>query len=178
VGKDADLITLMPDIVALEPLEHFLKRPSRDVGATQAAVSERWVLLDGRAQRCDVLYCEALVKMFDEIVQNACDNSVSGKKKTKCIRVAVTADSVTVSNDGSTIPIDVHTDDDGNVDWWVAGPDGTPVGQRTPEGVFTRFGSGANFNDALERQSIGTNGCAAAPAGLTRAAWAARWWWR
>ena len=91
---------------------------------------------DGRAQMRPVAFCEALKKMFDEVLQNACDRSVANAKH---VVVELGDARVAVANDGATIPIAVHPDWDG---------------QYVAEGVFTRFGSGTNFDDSLERQGL------------------------
>ena len=66
------------------------------------------------------------------MLQNACD-----VKGCKSVVVELCDDHVAVANDGATIPIEVHAD-------WG--------GQYIAEGVFTRFGSGSNFDDAADRQ--------------------------
>lgn len=130
---------------ALAPREHFLLRPARDVGAVEAQPRELWIHEGGKAVHRSVLHCQALKKMFDEVVQNACDNAVDAQRqlpRTKVIAIELYADRVVVGNDGSTIPIEKHE----AWDDWIASV------------IFSHFGSGSNFDDDQERQGAGMNG--------------------
>jgi hypothetical protein len=59
----------------LAPLEHFLHRPEVSVGSLQGHQSEHWILVDGKAQRKTILYCEAAKKLFDEVLNNSTERS-------------------------------------------------------------------------------------------------------
>ena len=116
--------------VHLEPLAHFLLRPQIHVGSVQATA-------DG--------FCEAAKKMFDEVLQNACDNTTTTRpgKPTTHIDVTISTETICIVNDGRTIPIEQKAD--WNNQWII-------------EGLITRWGSSENFNDDIQRQTAGLNG--------------------
>ncbi len=99
----------------------------------------------GRACLKVVTHCEALKKLVDEVLQNACDNAVDPLRplpRTKTVAVELKPDCVAVHNDGATIPIEKHAQ------WgdWIASV------------IFSHFGSGSNLDDEQERQAAGMNG--------------------
>ncbi len=123
----------------LPPREHFLKRPNVHIGSTEAHETDCWVLDDTIMQRKRVLLCEGLKKIIDEITQNAMDNFDTerpGKPATK-VALYMNDTHVIVCNNGRTIPFDVAK--------------GKTI--RIPEMVFSRFGSGSNFDDDVYARS-------------------------
>lgn len=104
------------------PIEHVLLRPGMYVGSTNRVTERKFVVgkLDdflsaeragkARLKYEDVEYIPALVKIFDEVLVNACDNYVRDPVKTRRIDVGFDSASreFTVRNDGKGIPVQVH----------------------------------------------------------------------
>lgn len=90
-----------------------------------------------------VTYHSGILKLFDEVFTNAVDN-YERKRPIKNINVIVKDDSITVYNDGATIPIKKASPP--NDDIYI------------PELVFTRMRAGSNFNDNVKRTYGGRNG--------------------
>lgn len=128
---------------ALNDIEHTLLRPQQYVGSTRNTLIEDWVF-DGidMVLKSDVKYNEALLKIINEAIDNAIDNTNLKSNPTKTIKVTVHPDTITVTNDGASIPIKTMKVDD-KIEF-------------IPEVIFGKFKSGSNFND--ERSGIGMNG--------------------
>lgn len=119
--------------------EHVLKRPGMYIGSTDTETSPQFFYNDGKLVRGPVKFIPALHKLFDEVVSNASDNFARGGG-TKLIKVKIGSTSVSVFNDGNSIPFDDL--------------DGLP----TPTVVFGKLLSGSSFNDDAARTTAGVNG--------------------
>lgn len=124
----------------LTDIEHVLHRPSTYIGSTKQQTSDEFVYENNKIQRKSVTYNPAFLKIFDEILTNAVDES-KRNKNLNTIVVTVTDDTITVKDNGG-IPVIQHTQHKK----WI------------PELIFSQLRSGSNFDDSEDRIVAGTNG--------------------
>jgi DNA topoisomerase-2 len=109
---------------------------------------EQWVYDDvtKRMVKRKLSVCPALLKIFDEILVNAADNFHRQANTTSIdITAEITKDEgliISVFNDGNTIPIEKHGDEQIFV----------------PELIFGHLLTGSNFDDSTERLTGGSHG--------------------
>lgn len=121
--------------------EHIIHRPDSYVGSVEPQTKNEWVYEDGKIVRKDVSYSSALLKIFDEVITNSADCFNRGGTM-DTLKITFEKDSVTVYNNGCSIPIVKHEAEKCYV----------------PELIFGHLLSGENFNDAEERTGAGRNG--------------------
>jgi len=144
--EDVDPRGAKQKIVWMDQRSHVLNRPDMYVGPIEPVELADDVLVataDGYAcERVQALCSPALLKFLDEAVVNAIDNQRRDASQ-KSIRIGI-ADTgeLTVTNDGSTVPIWMH---EGTTLW-------------KPTVVFSEFLSGSNFDDGEARYTGGRNG--------------------
>lgn len=125
--------------------EHVRKRTGMYLGSTANEQVSRFVL----GQWKQVEYVPALLKMVDEILDNAIDEAIRTKfKYANEITVNVQKNRVTVTDNGRGIPLDEVTD--------------TETGEKIlrPVAAWTRVRAGTSFDD--NRVTIGANGVGSA----------------
>ena len=125
--------------------EHVRKRTGMYLGSTSNEVVPRFVLGEWKP----VSYVPALLKMVDEILDNAIDEAIrTNFKHANEITVNVQRNRVTVTDNGRGIPQDQITD--------------TETGEvmLRPVAAWTRVRSGTSFDD--DRVTIGANGVGSA----------------
>ena len=123
-------------------LEHVLHRPGMYIGDTDKTITERWVITeDSKMVRKNINISPGLYKIFDEILTNALDHSQRDPTMKK-IEVTVLGDEITVLNDGTGIPIEIHRD----------------LGKYVPEIIFGEFHTSSNYDDTEARTVGGLNG--------------------
>ena len=125
----------------LSQREHVLHRPDSYIGSTELQTKNEWVYENGKIVKKDVSYSPGLLKIFDEIVTNSADCFNRGGAM-DTLKITIEPDSVTVYNNGCSIPIEKHETEKCYV----------------PELIFGHLLSGENFNDAEERTGAGRNG--------------------
>ena len=125
----------------LSQREHIIHRPDSYIGSTELQTKNEWVYENGKIVKKDVSYSPGLLKIFDEIVTNSADCFNRGGAM-DTLKIAIEPDSVTVYNNGCTIPIEKHEAEKCYV----------------PELIFGHLLSGENFNDSEERTGAGRNG--------------------
>ena len=125
----------------LSQRDHILLRPDTYVGSVEPQTKNEWVYENGRIAKKDVLYSSALLKIFDEIITNSADCFNRGGSM-DTLKITIDDTSVTVYNNGCSIPIEKHDTEKCYV----------------PELIFGHLLSGENFNDAEERTGAGRNG--------------------
>ena len=147
----------------LSQLQHLLIRPHMYIGEIYDVEHNNWVLereptntlciekdnvkmttRKPRMENIQLKYNPGILKLFDEIILNACDHSVETKKVTS-IKVNVSKDCITIENDGPGIPIIKHTEHK----IWL------------PELIFTHFLTSSNYDDDQTRLKSGLNGLGA-----------------
>ncbi|KAK4533859.1 hypothetical protein CCYA_CCYA19G4741 [Cyanidiococcus yangmingshanensis] len=139
----------------LSQLEHVLLRPDTYIGSTQRTTEKLWVLdeteMDGGASAStarrmifrDVSYVPGLYKIFDEILVNAADHKQRDPSLNE-IRVDVDAENtrITVFNNGSGIPVEIHSKE----------------GCYVPELIFGHLLTSSNYDDDERKVTGGRNG--------------------
>jgi DNA topoisomerase-2 len=129
----------------LTPLEHILQRPGMYVGDTKLHTEKLWVF-DDKTEKIKskiVTYTPAFIKCFDEILTNATDHSTRDSSLNSIkINIDEKEGSITVWNNGSGIPIEMHKEHKMYV----------------PELIFGHLLSGSNYNDNDNRTGAGLNG--------------------
>jgi DNA gyrase/topoisomerase IV subunit B len=130
----------------LSELQHILLRPGMWIGSTQVEESDRFVYNSemGKMEQRTISYVPAMLKLFDEILSNSCDEyrrpdnlglnkiDVIVNKETNYIEI--------VDNGG--MPIVKHKS----------------AGVYIPEFVFGRLRTSSNYDDSEDRNVVGTNG--------------------
>jgi len=125
----------------LSQREHIIHRPDTYVGSTELQTKNEWVYENNKIIKKDVSYSPALFKIFDEIITNSADCFNRGGSM-DTLKITIEHDSVTVYNNGCSIPIEMHETEKCFV----------------PELIFGHLLSGENFNDDEERTGAGRNG--------------------
>lgn len=132
--------------VKLTQIDHILLRPDTYVGSVNTEKKEMFVvddisLNDIRVVKKMVDYNPGFLKIFDEILSNASDASIrTGKVKT--IKINIDSEKVSVENDGPSIPVVLHTEE--NV--------------YNSELIFSHLLTGENYDDTEQRYVSGKNG--------------------
>ncbi|KAL3674198.1 hypothetical protein V7S43_000158 [Phytophthora oleae] len=134
---------------ALSPIEHCLQRPDAYIGSV-ALLDDAAVFIASpdstNIVRQKITYVPGLVKLFDEILLNAYNQTV--RDGTGCSEIHVSVDretnAITVINNGAGIPIVKKKE----------------LGCYVPEMVFGHFRTSSNYNDgaASKRITGGKNG--------------------
>lgn len=130
----------------LSETEHILMRPGMWVGSVSE--EERQVFIfdseNNKMTMKDIRYSPAMLKLFDEILSNSCDE-YRRKDNLGLSKVVVTIDKlqgkITVEDDGG-IPVKIHKD----------------AKMYVPEFIFGQLRTSSNYDDTEDRNVIGTNG--------------------
>ena len=131
----------------LDPVEHVLLRPGMYIGSIIPSKKEFYSVDSMKIVKKENIINEGLHRIFLEILNNSIDNvwrsSTSSTPVTK-IKVEIDREtgSITIFNDGKTIPIEINQE----------------TGLYNPEMLFGKLMSGSNFDDSQERKTSGTNG--------------------
>lgn len=123
--------------------DHVLNRPDLYMGENTVKTKNMY-LYDPESKRvtCEkVTYSTGLIKIFDEILMNAVDN-VQRNSGITYIKVDISSDEITISNNGESIPIKLYND--------------TNIYE--PEAAFTIPMTSSNFDDSELRTVGGRNG--------------------
>jgi DNA topoisomerase-2 len=135
----------------MSQLEHILHRPSMYVGTIEKTPQDRWVFVEsgtedpvkvGSFSKKPYSFSPALYKIIDEIVANATDHSQRDPTVRKIEININSIGEITVLNDGSNIPIDIHKD----------------LNKYVPDIIFGEFHTSSNYDDSEARLVAGTNG--------------------
>ena len=130
----------------LSETEHILHRPGMWVGSVKE--EEKQVFIydseENKMTMKDVTYSPAMLKLFDEILSNSCDE-FRRKDNMGLTRVAVSLDmtngQIIVTDDGG-IPVAMHKE----------------AKMYVPEFIFGQLRTSSNYDDTEDRNVIGTNG--------------------
>jgi len=91
------------------PIEHILTRPDTYIGEVKCQKETHWVYQDGTIIKKDIEVPPGLIKIFDEILVNACDHTKTDKT---CDTIKVTIDTsnneISVWNNGRGIDVEIH----------------------------------------------------------------------
>ena len=128
------------------PIEHVLARPGMYIGEISTTESNQWIL-DTKTERIIekiVKWNPGIYKIFDEIITNASDEC-QRSALVKNIKVEIVDNTISVMNDGSGVPIEIHKDH----------------GIYVPELIFGNLLSSSNYDDSKKRTTGGLNGLGA-----------------
>lgn len=126
-------------------LEHILDRPDTYVGSCEPVQEEQWILNADKTRMVQrtIEYVPGLFKIFDELLNNAIDQSVlDGSLDAIKVNVSPTEGTVSVYNTGTGIPVELWNDTDIYV----------------PELIFGHLLTSSNYDDSEERITGGRNG--------------------
>jgi DNA topoisomerase II len=124
--------------------EHVLARPGMYIGEVKTITTDQWVIDDSKMVFKNLSWNPGVFKVFDEILTNAADES-QRNTTVKSIKVDVSPDQISILNDGSGIPVEIHKEH--NI--YVA------------ELIFGSLLSSSNYDDTEKRTTGGTNGLGA-----------------
>lgn len=137
----------------LSEIDHVLQRSGMWVGSTKEELSQMYVFDDNEGQMTlkDINYVPAMLKIFDEVLSNSCDEY---RRETNLglnrIDVEIHKEGYISIKDNGGIPIVIHND----------------AGCYVPEFIFGRLRTSSNYNDNESRTLIGTNGVGASLANI------------
>jgi len=127
-------------------LEHILLRPDTYIGSIEVNHDKLWVWDDKKQKMVcrDVKFVPGLFKIFDEILVNAADNLQRDPEGMTSIKVNINTEenSITVENNGLTLPVEVHKEHNMYV----------------PEMVFGHLLTSDNYDDDENKVTGGRNG--------------------
>ena len=130
------------------PHEHVLLRPGMYIGQIDPVVTDTWIYNKSTSsmKKTSLNYSPALLKIFDEILVNAADNSQRGEKMSR-IDINITKNAwkgltIEVKNDGKVIPTAKHSREDIYI----------------PELIFGNLLTGSNFDDTKVALTGGRHG--------------------
>jgi DNA topoisomerase-2 len=130
-------------------LEHILDRPDTYVGSCEPVQEEQWVLNADKARMVQkkIEFVPGLFKIFDELLNNAIDQSVLDVSLDAIkVNVSPSDGSIAVYNTGTGIPVELWTSSEGPTDIYV------------PELIFGHLLTSSNYDDTEERITGGRNG--------------------
>ena len=130
-------------------IEHILLRPDTYIGSIEHSNNTLWVW-DKSTQgimKKEINYAPGLYKIFDEILVNAVDNYHKSKENGNpmtAIRVEINRETnmISVSNNGDTIPVEIHPDEK----------------IYCAELIFGHLLTSSNYDDDEEKVTGGRNG--------------------
>ena len=137
----------------LSEREHVLLRPGMWVGSIKEEERQSFVYEDssGKMTMEDITYSPGMLKLFDEILSNSCDE-FRRKDNMGLTQIEVeidlrdkTKNQITIKDNGG-IPIVMHKD----------------AKMYVPEFIFGRLRTSSNYDDTEDRNVIGTNGVGSA----------------
>jgi len=126
-------------------LEHILLRPDTYIGSVKTVTQPMFVRCSETANviEREVTFVPGLFKIFDEIVVNAADNKQRDPSMDKLdIVIDAASNTISVQNNGDTIPIQIHKEHNCYV----------------PTLIFGHLLTGSNFDDNEKKTTGGRNG--------------------
>jgi DNA topoisomerase-2 len=125
----------------LTHVEHILKRPDSYVGSVVPEIEQHWILEGETFCQKPIIVSPGLLKIFDEILVNALDQATVHPRDVKKISAEL-GDTITIENNGPSIPIERHAE----------------TGVWVPELIFGHLLTSSNYDDDQERVVGGRNG--------------------
>lgn len=137
--------TVEETYVMLSQHEHILKRPDTYIGSVNKQTSQEWVFdtQTNKIIKKTVQTTPGFMKIVDEAITNAIDHSNRDPTvKTIKVDISQTTGEIVVTNDGTGIPVEIHSEHNIYI----------------PEMVFGHLLTGSNYDDTIERTGAGRNG--------------------
>ena len=128
----------------LDEISHIRARTGMYAGSVSKQTSVEWILNkeSNKMEKKEISYIPAFVKIFSEILDNAIDEGKRAPETLNQIKVDITFDEISISDNGRGIPVEIHEQ----------------TGTYIAETVFSNLRAGSNFNDDEDQSLIGTNG--------------------
>ncbi len=137
-------------IQKLTQLQHVLKRPDMYIGTLKDITASVFIVRNGKMKREGVTFNSGILKLFDEIILNACDHAIDHPGVVTNIKVEVDSDKgIVIHNNGKGIPVEKYSGDNVDGDIYL------------PELIFTHFLTSSNYDDTQTRIKSGLNGLGA-----------------
>ena len=117
-------------------IEHVLARPGMYIGDISTETSEQWILNNDGDKIISkfVKWNPGIYKIFDEIITN-CSDECQRSELVKNIVITINENTISIYNDGSGIPIELHKEHNIYV----------------PELIFGNLLSSSNYNDSKKK---------------------------
>jgi DNA topoisomerase-2 len=131
----------------LDQREHILLRSDTYIGSVEFTQDNLFVadnvedITNVKIVKRSVTYVPGFIKLFDEILTNASDHKQRDPSVT-WIKVIIDDDKISVENNGTGIPVQIHKKENIYI----------------PEMIFGHLLTGSNYNDDEERYGGGRNG--------------------
>lgn len=122
----------------LSPIDHILSRPDTYIGSVQSILQKNFVLEEEMIQLKEFQVIPGLYRIVDEILMNAVDNHQRKGTNTNILKVDISKDCIEIYNNGKSIPIELHKEENVYV----------------PELVFGHLLTSSNFDDKGKRFEI------------------------
>ena len=135
-------------------VEHILLRPDTYIGSVKEVTDELYLLSENCMKKRSLTYVQGFMKIFDEILVNAIDHSVTDST-VSYIKVNIDQKNnvISIANDGHGIPVEwyssVEVDEAGNE---------KKIECYTPELIFGYLLTSSNYDDTQKRMTGGRNG--------------------
>jgi DNA topoisomerase-2 len=128
----------------LDEIDHIRQRTGMYAGSITSQTSLEWIFNPEKKkmEKRSISYIPAFIKIFSEILDNAIDEGKRASTVLDTIKVDLTFDEISVSDNGRGIPVEIHEQ----------------TGTYIAETVFSNLRAGSNFNDDEDQSLIGTNG--------------------
>ena len=137
----------------LEQVDHIKHRPDTFVGSIDELEQEKIFVADLESEdptlkfKERTLLSDALIRIFVEILSNAIDNihrSIEDEVEMKKIKININRETneISIWNDGSSIPIEIHKEENKYI----------------PHLIFGILQTSSNYDDSQERYTSGRNG--------------------
>ena len=139
-------------MISMSLLKHVRERPDTYIGDIEVLQDGRWVYneSDKRMVKKLITYNPGLEHCVVELIVNATDRAQDPKNGVSKIDVSIKDDTIIISNDGKSIPIEIHE----------------KHGIYVPELIFGNMLSGGNFKKNVKRTVGGKNGIGAKAANI------------
>jgi len=128
------------DFKVLSDIEHVLHRPTMYIGSVDLTERTSFLFEKGKFEYTSYEFVPGLIKIIDEIIDNAVDVAIRTDFKCNKIRVKVTDNEIIVQDNGMGIPVTKHKE----------------TGKYLPELAWSQMRAGTSFDD--DRKTIGANG--------------------
>lgn len=145
--------TIEEKYTELSEREHILRRSGMYVGSTKDETVNTFIYNDDfdKMELRDVTYVPAMLKIFDEILSNSCDEfRREGNMGLTKVEVTIHKEGKIIVRDNGGIPVEMHK----------------TAGCYVPEFIFGRLRTSSNYDDTENRMLVGTNGVGSALANV------------
>lgn len=127
----------------LDQITHCLKKPSRYLGSITDSEKDSYIIKNDKMIPSKLTFNPAFLKLFDEILLNAVDESQRDNSKLNTIKIFIdNKKSMIGIEDNGGIPVVLHKEHN----------------EYVPEMIFGHLMAGSNFDDSEDRKVAGTHG--------------------